>query len=184
MSKIWFTSDLHLNNKNVIKYCNRPYADQYEMNKALIKNWNSKVSEDDTIYVLGDFIMGMADTIPDILAQLKGNIHLIRGNHDSDVKMDYYAKAGIPVSWMDTLSYKGKYFIMCHFPIENQQLFKYMVGDNSEIIFLYGHIHDNAPHGYVNNTFHVGVDTNNYMPVDIEAIYQASLMEDSKNESC
>ena len=34
MSKIWFTSDLHLNNKNVIKYCNRPYADQYEMNKA------------------------------------------------------------------------------------------------------------------------------------------------------
>ena len=43
MSKIWFTSDLHLNNKNVIKYCNRPYADQYEMNKALIENWNSKV---------------------------------------------------------------------------------------------------------------------------------------------
>ena len=64
MSKIWFTSDLHLNNKNVIKYCNRPYADQYEMNKALIENWNSKVAEDDTVYVLGDFIMGMADTIP------------------------------------------------------------------------------------------------------------------------
>ena len=184
MSKIWFTSDLHLNNKNIIKYCNRPYADQYEMNKALIENWNSKVSEDDTVYVLGDFIMGMADTIPDILAQLKGNIHLIRGNHDSDVKMDYYAKAGIPVSWMDTLSYKGKYFIMCHFPIENQQLFKCMVGDNSEIIFLYGHIHDNAPHGYVNKTFHVGVDTNNYMPVDIETIYQESLMEDNKNENC
>ena len=59
-----------------------------------------------------------------------------------------------------------------------------MVGDNSEIIFLYGHIHDNAPHGYVNNTFHVGVDTNNYMPVDIETIYQESLTEDNKNENC
>ena len=69
MSKIWFTSDLHLNNKNVIKYCNRQYEDQYEMNKALIENWNSKVAEDDAVYVLGDFIMGMADTIPDILAQ-------------------------------------------------------------------------------------------------------------------
>ena len=184
MSKSWFTSDLHLNNKNIIKYCNRPYADQYEMNKALIKNWNSKVAEDDTVYVLGDFIMGMADTIPNILTQLKGNMHLIRGNHDSDVKMDYYAKAGIPVSWIDTLSYKGDYVIMCDFPIENQQLLKYMVGDSWEVSCLYGHIHDNAPHGYVNNTFHVGVDTNNYMPVDIETIYQESLMEDSKNESC
>ena len=66
----------------------------------------------------------------------------------------------------------------------NKELIWSFCGDNSEIIFLYGHIHDNAPHGYVNKTFHVGVDTNNYMPVDIETIYQESLMEDSKDESC
>jgi calcineurin-like phosphoesterase family protein len=46
--------------------------------------------------------------------------------------------------------------------------------DNSEVIMLYGHIHSNAPTGYVDGTFHVGVDTNGLCPVSIEEIWQQS----------
>ena len=46
--------------------------------------------------------------------------------------------------------------------------------DNSEVIMLYGHVHSNAPKGYVDGTFHVGVDTNELRPVSIEEIWQQS----------
>lgn len=37
---------------------------------------------------------------------------------------------------------------------------------------LYGHVHDNAPTGYdpATKSFHVGVDTNDYRPVNLDEI--------------
>ena len=53
----WFTSDLHFGHKNVITYCDRPWATVEEMNEALIKIWNDTVHPKDTVYCLGDFSM-------------------------------------------------------------------------------------------------------------------------------
>jgi calcineurin-like phosphoesterase family protein len=39
---------------------------------------------------------------------------------------------------------------------------------------LYGHVHSNAKKGYVDGTFHVGVDTNDLRPISIEEIWQQS----------
>ena len=50
--------------------------------------------------------------------------------------------------------------------------------DNSEVIMLYGHIHSNAPKGYKDGTFHVGVDTNELRPVSIDEIWQQSWPEE------
>ena len=52
--RLWFTSDLHLGHRNVIKFCNRPFENEKEMNEKLIENWNSVVDEKDIIFVLGD----------------------------------------------------------------------------------------------------------------------------------
>lgn len=170
---IYVTSDLHMNNKNVIRYCNRPFQDPIEMNEALIANWNSVVEPEDTVYVLGDFIMGQADTVPGILNQLNGTIVLIRGNHDTDSKMEKYQQLGIETHLIYYLEYKGLYFIMCHFPFESQQYWQLITKNNTNTILLYGHIHDNAPTGYQGDKmYHVGVDTNNYTPISIEQIYQ------------
>ena len=53
---VYFTSDLHLGHENVIKLCNRPFDSIEEMDEALIHNWNRKVTNRDTVYVLGDLI--------------------------------------------------------------------------------------------------------------------------------
>ena len=51
---IYFTADTHFGHINVIKLCNRPFATIDEMNEKMIENWNAKVTNGDTIYILGD----------------------------------------------------------------------------------------------------------------------------------
>ena len=173
---IYFSSDEHFNNYNILKYQadTRPFNSVKEMNEELIKRWNSVVKHGDTVYVLGDFIMGVAEKTQDILDRLNGNIKLIRGNHDSRTKLKIYEANDIPIKELDYLEYKGRFFIMCHFPNENKEFIEMIRRDNSECIWLYGHLHGNAPKGYVNGTYHVGVDTNDLTPSSIEQIWQES----------
>lgn len=83
MSKVYFIADTHFGHDRIIEICNRPFADVEEMNAQLIQKWNNKVSDEDTVYILGDFCFKMSkqDAIK-ILKQLKGKKVLIRGNHD------------------------------------------------------------------------------------------------------
>ena len=37
--KIFFSSDQHFGHRNVINFCDRPYADVKEMNQSLIDNY-------------------------------------------------------------------------------------------------------------------------------------------------
>ena len=173
---IWFTSDLHFNHTNILKYepISRPFETVEEMNEVLIENWNRHVDEEDTVYVLGDLCMGKDTDIPGILERLKGHIILIRGNHDGSKRRKIYEKHGIEIKDICYLSYKGRYFVMCHFPIASEEFMEMVRKDNSEVIMLYGHIHSNAPKGYVDGTFHVGVDTNELRPVSVEEIWQQS----------
>lgn len=173
---IYLTSDQHFNNYNILKYeaTSRPFDSVAEMNEALIANWNKTVKPTDTVYVLGDFIMGVAEKTAEILDRLNGTIKLVRGNHDSRTKLKIYEERGIEIKELAYLEYKGRFFIMCHFPNENKEFIEMIRRDNSECIWLYGHLHGNAPKGYVNGTYHVGVDTNDLIPISIEQIWQES----------
>lgn len=170
---IWFTSDLHFNHLNILKYEpeSRPFADIYEMNRTLIDNWNMVVKPSDIVYVLGDFMMGSVEEGRKCIEQLNGEIILIRGNHDTPKRIEMYKELGIEVCDINYLSYKGCYMIMCHFPMCSQEFADMVLHDNSEIICLYGHVHHQAPKGYNNGMYHVGVDTNNLFPVSVEQIW-------------
>lgn len=171
---IYLTSDLHFNHVNILKYepVNRPFETLEEMNEVLIKNWNERVTDEDTVYVLGDLAMGTVEASRACIERLKGKIILIRGNHDSPKRIKMYEELGIEVHDIFYLPYKGRYFILCHFPIASEEFIKMVIQDNSEVVNLYGHVHGNAPKGYVNGTFHVGVDTNNLAPISIQEVWE------------
>ena len=79
----YYISDSHFGHKNILSFDRRPYDTTEEMELDLIFRWNSQVSNEDHVYVLGDFLWkAESNEWIRILNKLKGNIHLILGNHD------------------------------------------------------------------------------------------------------
>lgn len=146
------------------------------MNEAIVRNWNNTVVDEDIVYVLGDFCMGSIDTIMEYVPRFAGKIVLIRGNHDTDKRIAVYESLGIEVVDFKQIEYKGILFCMSHYPMWNEEMSKSITKNGQRaMIWCYGHIHSAAPIGYHNGSYHVGVDTNNLTPVNIEDIYQARI---------
>ena len=80
----FYTSDEHYGHRNILKFCNRPFADIFEMREFLIKAHNAKVSKGDLTYHLGDmFWQDMAvDEALYIMSRLNGQHKFVYGNHD------------------------------------------------------------------------------------------------------
>lgn len=176
MNKIFYTSDLHLGNANIIKYEHRPWKTVEEMNKGLIDRWNQKVSLYDEVYVLGDFSFKKSQETVRFLKQLNGFIHLIHGNHDAF--LDQYSfevtrerELGSYVTdegWYKKINDNGREVALCHFPI------MYWDGmDDRGAYHLYGHMHSrpNMQHPH-KDAFNVGVDVNNYYPVTLDELLE------------
>jgi len=84
----YVTSDLHFCHDREFIYKPRGFDSIYDMEEKIIENWNNKVNDDDIVYVLGDFALGMDEhRLNNIISRLKGNIKLIIGNHDTDKKL-------------------------------------------------------------------------------------------------
>lgn len=171
---IFLTSDTHFNHTNILKYepNTRPFATIEEMNEVIISNWNRVVKEEDTVYVLGDFFMGLLTDIEPIFNRLNGKVILVRGNHDTNNRLEYYRNLGIEIKDIEYIQYKGRFFILNHFPNESEEFIRMITKDNSEVVWLYGHIHSNAPKGYVNGTYHIGMDTNDLTPISLQQIWE------------
>ena len=152
--KLYVTSDTHFNHKNIIKYCNRPFNDIYEMNEALINNWNSVVTQNDIIYHLGDFGFGTKEELQEIFDRLNGEKYLIMGNHDKKGRKYYQDLGFIEV-------YKTKYeldkYILSHEPI--------IVPNNK--INIFGHIHNKLIEEQFNDENHICIcpERTDYKPV-------------------
>lgn len=156
--KEWIISDTHFNHKNIIDYCNRPFSSVEEMNRVLINNWNSVVSNDDIVWHLGDFAMGSKEEITNLVNQLNGRINLIMGNHDNHLVKWYYDCGFNKV--YDRPIIIDDYFILSHQPRT--------VGANL-YGYIYGHIHnDDIYKDYTSNSFCACVERINYTPILLE----------------
>jgi len=171
--ELFLTSDTHFWHKNVIKYCDRPFADAKEMNAALIANWNAKVPTTGIVFHVGDFAMNCSiNQIIEVGEQLNGRIILIRGNHD-DVAIEANNKKKIfeavhtrlDIRVMTNHENVGDYIDMelNHFPS--------LVWNNSHkgSWQAFGHCHSKKPIPNQNIFQHdVGCDGNRFMPLSFQ----------------
>jgi len=164
---IYFTSDLHFYHTNIIKYCSRPFHTVKEMNETLISNYNSVVSEEDTVYILGDITIkrnsSFIDKIAIMVNLLRGTKHLILGNHDKYSEEFYLNNCGF-ASVNRELELDN--MVLVHEPMRFSE-------KHSGKLLLHGHCHFPFPRGYHDNflrtekVYDVGVDANNYRPVSL-----------------
>ena len=109
MSKIFLTSDLHFGHDREFIWGPRGFASSEEHDKTIVANWNSVVSPEDIVYVLGDLMLGDNVKGTECINQLNGNIYVIRGNHDTDNRWNnVYAnieKLNL-IGWADVIHYK------------------------------------------------------------------------------
>lgn len=168
---IFYTADTHFGHKNIIRYCDRPFADVETMDRALIDNWNRKVQPQDTVFILGDFIF--ANKHPDeILEKLNGKKRLIIGNHDHNwMKKSDLSKHFESVDYYLETKVDERILTMCHYPMVtwNRQNYSYMI---------YGHIHNDTDFDFWpilktrDNALNAGADVNNYEPVTFEEMLE------------
>ena len=108
-----------------------------DMNEYIINKWNEKVTNKDSVYILGDFSNGNEIETENILKRLKGHKILLLGNHDDVIRKNkklfkYFEKIENYLEIEDD----GSKIILSHYPI----LF-YNKSKNDDYMF-YGHIHD------------------------------------------
>ena len=173
MGQIWVTSDWHFCHDKPFLFEPRGFKNQYEMNDAIIENHNAIVQPDDDVYVLGDCILCDNDEGIRCIKQLKGNLHIIRGNHCTDARIALYKECWNVVEVCDAKWLKvGKQnFFLSHYPCltDNHDDDKPL---NRRIISLCGHTHTPDKWYDWNNglIYHVEMDAHGCQVVNIEQI--------------
>lgn len=169
----FFTSDTHFGHANIIRFCNRPFKNVEEMDEVLIENWNQVVSEDDTVFHLGDFAFGGSNVWKSIIPRLNGHINLIIGNHDrKNLRQGYMSSFGMVVPQLQ-IEIEGNPIYLNHYP------FLCYGGSYRGVWQLFGHVHSgpNAEGLDISRLktlfptqYDVGVDNNDYAPISYKEV--------------
>jgi len=145
----YFISDLHLFHEKCIGFDRRPFENVEQMHEDIVKNWNEKVTNGDTVYILGDISMrGTNIELIKLVSTLKGHKVLIKGNHDQ-IKDYRYQQL-----FQEIVDYKE---IQTVLPKENDPTRKESIGvvlshypilmwnnQHRGTIHLYGHVHNSV----------------------------------------
>lgn len=173
---IWITSDTHFGHDREFLYGPRGFNSIQEHDEAVIANWNAVVAPEDTVYHLGDVMLGDSGHGMNCLQRLNGNIIIIPGNHDTDSRIALYKTLpnvkvlsteieGLKLAAAATFKYRKYNFYLSHHPTmtSNLDADPYL---RANLLNLYGHTHqqkqfyEDRPY-----MFHVGLDSNNNTPV-------------------
>lgn len=177
-----YISDLHLGHSNVINFDHRPFADREEMDSVMIRLWNSRVTNEDHVYIIGDFCYRSGNTADWYLRQLKGHKHLIIGNHDGDTLKNEKAMLYFEsVEKMMHVSDNGKQICLCHFPIAEWN------GYHKGHWHIYGHIHGRLDDTYYfmrnrERALNAAACINNYTPSSLNELIRNNEYFREKNQ--
>ena len=162
----YYIADSHFGHTNVIKFDERPFADVEEMDRVMIKRWNEVVSDDDDVYIVGDFCCRSEHPVDWYLAQLLGRKHLIVGNHDWPTVQDEKTMALFDsVDSMMMVEDCGRKIVLCHYPMT-----EWFGSRKKSAWHVYGHIHNQRSKTYefmrtVDRALNAGAPIVDYRPV-------------------
>lgn len=156
---VYFTADTHFGDHRTLNIHRRPFASVAEMDAAIVTGWNAVVGPADTVWHLGDVARRQSD-VSDLLAQLHGTKHLIRGNNDPPA-------TGAAEGWASVQDYAeltldGTALVLCHYPFSRWN------GQHRRSINLHGHSHGKLKP--VLRQFDVGVDPCDFRPMTLDML--------------
>ena len=172
---IYITSDTHFGHNKPFLYEPRGFNSIWEHDKEIIKRWNEIIQPDDDVFHLGDIMLGDNNYGLSCIKQLKGNIHIIRGNHCSDTRMKLYNHCWNVVEICEGkfLQYGKYHFYLSHYPCITSNF-----DDDkplpAKMISLCGHSHTQDPFADWDKglIFHCEMDTNNCTPWSLDDIIE------------
>ena len=161
----YFIADTHFGDNRIISLENRKFKDVVTHDKQLVKNWNDTVTQDDTVYVLGDFTTYKNEYgVRNLINSLNGNKVLVMGNHDDIFTTDTWKNLGFNLVIPYPIIYKN-FFILSHEPM--------YVNENGAYANIYGHVHGNPNYkDYSNLGACVCVERIGYTPISFEKLVQ------------
>lgn len=163
----FYISDLHffcnseIDNGKGHNYDNRPYRSLDEMHEDMRQKWNKKVTNGDTVYILGDIgRKGKSEGLIALMATLKGRKVLIRGNHDdlSDYRLkQIFAEICDYKELQDSFEGQNYKLVLSHYPILMWN------GQHKGSILLYGHTHTSQEDAYFQKCLNEFLDDPKYI---------------------
>lgn len=182
----FFTSDIHLGQATSAKADGRPFKNDKQFEKFLIKTWNKQAKKGDTIYVVGDLFDCHSKTDPYFINKLwfvkriKADIILVMGNNEEKIIKNFYngkfedfKKVCLQSGIKDFIENGfvhicGQDFYLTHKPKNH----------HNELLTLFGHSH-RAMGVYKSFGFNIGCDLNHFRLFSEADI--ASLLEGKKD---
>lgn len=163
--KTLFIADPHFGHANIMRHSKRNFTSVEEMDEVMIKNWNSVVSNDDHIWILGDFCYKSGRSPLDYLKALNGAKHFIVGNHDSHLLNQTPCRRLLEsIDQIKSIEVDKKRIILCHYPMVEWE------GYFRGALHFYGHIHNNVENDaykimkHVKGAYNAGADILGLMP--------------------
>lgn len=165
----FFTSDIHLGDATTVKADGRPFKNEKQFERFIIKTWNKQAKKGDTIYVIGDFFDCHSKTDPYYLKELyfpkkiKADIILVLGNNEERIINYFYGgdfekfkevclNSGIKDVIKDGYVHICKQdFYLTHKPKDHHK----------DMLTLFGHSH-RAMGVYKSFGFNIGCDLNHF----------------------
>lgn len=188
---VFFTSDYHWGHKNVIRFDNRPFLDEFnepdikKMHETLLLNWNSVVKENDVVFYLGDLSLGNPKFAKEFVDKLNGEINFVMGNHDrySEIlKMNRF-KTIYDLVDLKIFNPKDKSesdYVLCHYPIHSWNRAHhgtYMIHGHSHMSLSEKEFHQGK------RIFDLGCNGWNYTPVSYKEILKRGEHLSFKNQT-
>lgn len=166
----YYIADPHFGHENIIRMCNRPFANADEMDDYMMTHWNETVSNADTVYIVGDLTFKSKHDPEWYLSRLKGKKILIIGNHDrnwctGDVARQYLKE----IHNLHYIHDGREQVVLCHYPMMSWP-------HVTRTYMVFGHIHNNTDADYWNLILYnrlmlnAGVEINQYMPVTLNEL--------------